>query len=145
MTLTEFINTDNYQKYLDELNNSLLIRKIDKTGKVYDVITNVQIKWLQHAIISLDELSFLIVSHKKSTIKYIVQKQVFYNEPNGGEDNLVHEAPNVNFPIGHLIEFFILLKKPDELMSYLKAIRMPGPKKYASEITNIFNEAMQPE
>lgn len=143
MTLAEFMYSEDYNKYLDKLDGSLLLMKIDRAEEPHKVVIELQSRWLILAEVTPDDLLALVTNYEENTIKYMVQKQVAYTEPDGGEDNIVNHPPRIDFPIGHLIEFFILLKKPKELMGYLKAIRMPGPKKYASEITNIFNEAMQ--
>ncbi|MPN31441.1 hypothetical protein SDC9_178915 [bioreactor metagenome] len=36
-----------------------------------------------------------------------------------------------------------MLKKPDKLISYVNAIKIPGAKKYAKEITELFNDAQK--
>lgn len=143
MTLVEFMHSENYNKYLDKLDDSLLLMKIDRAEEPHKIVIELQSRWLTFAGITSDDLLALITNYEENTIKYIVQMQVAFTEPDGGVDNIVNYPPQIDFPIGYLIEFFILLKKTKELMEYLKVIRMPGPKQYANEIKNIFNESMQ--
>jgi len=49
----------------------------------------------------------------------------------------------INFPLGHLIEYFLILKKPENLVGYIRSIRIPGAKKYAKEIKRIFDDIQQ--
>ncbi|HAT2607207.1 TPA: hypothetical protein I8235_000120 [Kluyvera intermedia] len=73
-------------------------------------------------------------------MRYILKKQETYTEPDGGKDNIINLAPKVNFPIGHLIEYYLLSRRPNDLLGYVTKIRIPGPKKYVKEIERIFSE-----
>lgn len=139
MKLTEFMQSDIYTAFLDDLDKSLS-EKIDRKSKVYGVIINLMEKWLEYASISYDELSWVILNHREESIDYIVKKQITYTEPNGGKDNIVNQAPGINFPIGHLIEYYLLSRRPNDLIEYVKKIQIPGPKKYVKEIEKIFSE-----
>ncbi|NIF24290.1 hypothetical protein F3J40_22205 [Pantoea sp. Acro-835] len=77
-------------------------------------------------------------------MKYIIKKQVTYREANGGKDNIINLAPKINFPIGHLIEYYLLSKRPIDLLEYVTKIRIPGPRKYVKEIGVIFSEIKLP-
>ena len=69
-----------------------------------------------------------------------MKKQETYTEPDGGKDNIINLAPQVNFPVGHLIECYLLSRRPGDLLEYVTKIQIPGPKKYVKEIEKIFSE-----
>lgn len=139
MKLDEFMQSDVYVDFLNDLDKSLS-EKIDRKSKVYDVIINLMEKWLEYASLSYDDLLWVILNCSSGSISYIVKKQIAYTEANGGKDNVINQAPKVNFPIGHLIEYYLLLKRPGDLLEYVTKIRIPGPKKYTKEISKIFSE-----
>ncbi|NBF11944.1 hypothetical protein GV818_25175 [Pseudomonas sp. Fl4BN1] len=82
-------------------------------------------------------------NHRRKTISYAVNKYKAYIEPDGGGENIVNEAPQINFPIGHLIEYFLILNHPERLVEYIKSSKIPSTKKYAKEINGIFLEAQK--
>ncbi|WP_199772719.1 hypothetical protein [Pseudomonas fluorescens] len=142
MTLEKLLQSDIYADYLEELDKDLP-RQIDRKAKVHKVIMDLQNEWLDEAGVTTDDLFWLIRNHRKSTIHYITTKQTTYTEPNGGRDNIVNLPPTIIFPIGHLIEFFLALKTPAKLLSYIKTIRIPRASTYHKEITNIFNNSQK--
>lgn len=138
MKLAEFMQSDFYMNYLDDLDKKMLV-KIDRVSVIHEIIKKIELESLSYASLSLDNLKWLIDNYRFNTIDYIVFKQKKYIEADGGKDNIVNVTPKINFPIGHLIEFYIILKKPEELVEYIKKIRIPSVKKYAKEIIDIFN------
>ncbi|EFB2839708.1 MULTISPECIES: hypothetical protein [Escherichia] len=139
MRLAEFMQSDIYVDFLNDLDKSLS-EKIDRKSKVYDVVVNLMEKWLEYASMSFDDLHWVISNCRSDSISYIVKKQVTYTEANGGKDNIINQAPKINFPIGHLIEYYLLSKRPNDLLDYVTKIRIPGSKKYVKEIGKIFSE-----
>ncbi|ELY3362346.1 hypothetical protein SMW69_002879 [Salmonella enterica] len=139
MNLIEFMRTDDYIKYLDDLDN-YLPEKIDRKSELYDVVVDLLNDWLSYSSVSIDELNWLILNHRRETINYIVKKNFIYTEPDGGEDDIINERPGVYFPISHLIEYYLLLKNSDVLCSYIKKNRIPKAKQYTKEIANLFSE-----
>jgi hypothetical protein len=119
MKLTDFMQSDIYMSFLDDLEKSLS-EKIDRKSKVHDVVIILMEKWLGYASLSFDDLCWVILNCRSTSINYIVKKQEAYTEPDGGKDNIVNQAPKVNFPIGHLIEYYLLSKRPDDLLEYIK-------------------------
>ncbi|WP_317635620.1 hypothetical protein [Xylocopilactobacillus apicola] len=113
--------------------------KIDRESKVHEVVMEGENEALQFSSVSLDDICWLITNYRDETISYIIKKYARYIEPNGGKDNIVNLPPKINFPIGHLIEFFLMLKAPDKLASYIRKIRIPDAHQYVKEITEIFN------
>jgi len=141
MTLNEFMHTESYANYLDAL-DLVLPEKIDRVTPVHDFIIEVDNESLQHAAVSFDELDALIKNDREKTIAWIVKKNEKYLET-GGEDNIVNKAPQINFPIGHLIEYRLLERNPEGLVDYIKAIGIPGAKKYAKELSTLYAEIQE--
>ena len=139
MKLTEFMQSDFYVSYLDDLDERMSI-KIDRISTLHGIVEKIELDSLNHASLTLEDLKWIIDNYRVRTIHYILIKLKKYTESDGGDDNIVNLSPKINFPIGHLIEFYILLKKPEELFDYIKKIRIPDARKYVKEITNIFNE-----
>lgn len=139
MRLIEFMQSDLYVNYLDDLDEKMSV-KIDRVSTLHGIVEKIELDSLNYASLTLEDLKWLIENYRIKTINYILIKLEKYTEPDGGNDNIVNLAPKINFPIGHLIEFYILLKKPEELIGYIKKIRIPDAKKYGKEITSIFNE-----
>ncbi|EHL9704203.1 hypothetical protein [Salmonella enterica] len=139
MKLTEFMQSDFYLSYLDDLDKEMLV-KIDRASTVHDVIIKIELDSLNYASLTLDDLKWVIEKYRFKTICYILKKQEKYTEPDGGKDNIVNQAPKVNFPIGHLIEYYLLSKRPSDLLDYVTKIRIPDSKKYVKEIGKIFSE-----
>jgi hypothetical protein len=139
MKLTEFMQSDFYLNYLDDLDKEIPV-KIDRVSIVHDFIIKIELDSLNHASLTLGDIKWLIENHRLKTIRYIVKKQKNYTEPDGGKDNIINLAPKVNFPVGHLIEYYLLLRRPSDLLEYVKKIRIPGAKKYVREIEGFFSE-----
>ena len=139
MKLTEFMQSDFYLNYLDDLDKEMPV-KIDRVSIVHDVILRIELDSLNYASLTLDDIKWLIENHRFETIRYILKKQETYTEPDGGKDNIINLAPKVNFPIGHLNEYYLLSRRPSDLLEYVTKIQIPGPKKYVKEIEKIFSE-----
>jgi len=141
MTLDELTRSDCYVSYLHELENEIL-KKID-ISKMEPVLIKIYNMYMDTAGISAEDLKWLIENCRGQSIFFIKNKHMTYFEPDGGEDNIINEPLKLNFPIGHLIEFFLMLNKPERLIDYIKSIRIPNANKYAKEITDIFNKAQE--
>ncbi|ECF6265327.1 hypothetical protein FOK29_23820, partial [Salmonella enterica] len=61
MNLIEFMRTDDYIKYLDDLDN-YLPEKIDRKSELYDVVVDLLNDWLSYSSVSIDELNWLILN-----------------------------------------------------------------------------------
>ncbi|OXG02725.1 hypothetical protein B0A63_02420 [Flavobacterium johnsoniae UW101] len=63
-----------------------------------------------------------------------------YNLEKEEDDKVVNLPFYKNFLIGYLLEYWILKENPLEIEKYVRAIRIPNAKKYAKEITVIYND-----
>lgn len=142
MALLNFMKSDFYTSYLNDLDKNMPI-SIDRETAIHSIIIKVMTASLENSSVSLDDIEWLINNHRHKTISYIVNKYKTYIEPDGGNENIVNEAPQINFPIGHLIEYFLILNHPERLVEYIKSSRIPSAKKYAKEINEIFLEAQK--
>lgn len=142
MDILSFMNSDFYMSYLDDLDEKMPVR-IDREATVHSAIIEVEVASLESSSVSLGDIEWLIKNYRSKTIKYIVAKYNSYIEPDGGDEGIVNEAPQINFPIGHLIEYFLILNHPERLVDYIRSSRIPSAKKYAKEINGIFLESQK--
>jgi hypothetical protein len=139
MTLNDFMNEASYRDYLLIVEEKLS-EKIDAELEVNEIVLNLLNEFLEKAEVSLSDLKWLLENHREETAYYIAKKYEMYHEPDGGEEGIINDPLMLNFPIGHLIEYYLILKKPEKLVDYIRSIRIPGAKKYAKEIKKIFDD-----
>ena len=139
MTLKDFMNETFYREYLQVIEKNIL-EMIDMESEVHEIILNFENESLEKSGVSINDLKWLIENHCDKTSQYIAKKNAIYVEPDGGEEGIINDPPMVFFPIGHLIEYYLILKKPERLVDYLRSIHIPNAKKYAKEIKEIYDE-----
>jgi len=137
--LYDFMNEPYYREYLLVVEDKLS-EKIDMESEVDELVLNVQNDFMEKAGVSLNDLKWLIDNQGVETARYMAKKYEIYIEPDGGEEGIVNDLPMINFPIGHLVEYFLILKKPEGLLDYVRSIRIPSANKYVKEIKKIFND-----
>ncbi|WP_178125107.1 hypothetical protein [Pseudomonas sp. Fl4BN1] len=142
MALLNFMKSDFYTSYMNDLDKEMPV-SIDRETAIHSIIIEVITTSLERSSVSLDDMEWLMSNHRRKTISYAVNKYKAYIEPDGGGENIVNEAPQINFPIGHLIEYFLILNHPERLVEYIKSSKIPSTKKYAKEINGIFLEAQK--
>lgn len=138
--LLEFINSELYLSYLNEL-EQYMPEKIDRDTKIHHVVIAHLNKCFRHSAVTFEDLKWLMTHERMDSITYIVKHFVFFREPDGGEDQLVNLPPQIYYPIFHLIDYYLLLKRKEDLLGYIKAIRIPGAAKHKKDITKLFLEA----
>lgn len=147
-TLVDLINSTNYNGLLENVKSRI---EIEIDDDIPYVVWDFSIKGLNLAGIKADDLKSLIELHMDSISAYVEVKLSKYADdteqeyPEGyepeKEDNKVVGLPFYkNFLIGYLIEYWILKESPLDIEKYIRAIRIPNAKKYAKEISNIYNE-----
>jgi len=139
MTLDDWVRSDSYSHYLNELDEDLP-EPIDRGARVHHVVAGLLVQWMNYIPVTTENLMWLIDEHSLATRAYVVAKLRKYREPDGGRDGVVNLPSTVIMPIGHLIEFFIMIKMPMRLGGYLNAIGLPAAKRYEKEISTIFDE-----
>jgi hypothetical protein len=125
--------------YLNRL-DEVLPEPIDRGALVHQVVADLLVEWMNYVPVAVEDLMCLIDEHPFATRNYVVAKLRKYREPDGGPDGVVNLPSTVIMPIGHLIEFFIMIKFPTRLGGYLKVVRMPTAKRYEREILEIFGD-----
>lgn len=63
MKLTEFMQSDFYLNYLDDLDKEMPV-KIDRVSIVHDVILKIELDSLNYASLTLDDIKWLIENHR---------------------------------------------------------------------------------
>lgn len=142
MILYEFLHSNIYNKYISTLEKEMTI-SIDKNSTFYKNMMGFYDMCLNEAVVTIDDLNWLIAHYPKETINYIIRKYNTFLEPDGGKDNIKNLPPLIDFPIIHLIEFFLILKDSSNIKKYIKFINIPKSKSYMVEINRIFNESNQ--
>ena len=143
MTLNDFINEAFYRDYLITVEERLAEKIVEIDPKYIDIILNFENESLRKAGVSTDDLKWLIENHRGETAQYIAIKIKIFREPDGGEEGIVNLPPTIDFPIGHLIEYFLILNKPELLDGYIRSIHIPSAKKYVKEIKKVFDDVQQ--
>jgi hypothetical protein len=147
-TLVDLVNSTNYNVLLENVRSRI---EIEINDDIPPVVWNFSIKGLSLADVKTDELKSLIELHTDSISAYVEVKLRKYSDdteqeyPKGYEvekedDKVVNLPFYKNFLIGYLLEYWILKENPLEIEKYVRAIRIPNAKKYAKEITVIYND-----
>jgi len=139
MTLNNFMKEAFYRDYL-RIVEEKLSQRIDMESEYYELNLKSDMEYLKMAKMALTDLKWLIENHREETALYIAKKIEMYLDPDGGENEIVNYPPMIDFPILHLIEYFLILKNPESLVEYIQSIRIPGAKKYVKEIKKIFDD-----
>lgn len=142
----DFVKSENY---INLLNKTILTLQLDFSDEEpSSQMFNIEADSINKSNIGLDKLLTLCVEDVDKLIKYVELKLLNieddvdeYNEDEEDKDVLIEEQPfNKTFLIGYLIEFFFLKNDPKGLDGYLKALRIPGYKKYAAELKDIYGQ-----
>ncbi|HBI5340455.1 TPA: hypothetical protein K7661_004455, partial [Salmonella enterica] len=75
MKLTEFMRSDFYLSYLDDLDKKMPV-KIDRASIVQDIILKIELDSLNYASLTLCDIKWLIENYRFKTMHYILKKQV---------------------------------------------------------------------
>ncbi|WP_276379043.1 hypothetical protein [Flavobacterium sp. H4147] len=147
-TLVDFVNSTTYDVLLE---NVKLRINIEIDDNIPDVVWGFSIKELNLANVTVDDLKSLIELHTDSISAYVEIKLKKYSddieqeypegyEPEEENDEIVNLPFYKNFLIIYLAEYWILKENPKEIENYVRALRIPYAKKYAKEITVIYND-----
>jgi len=140
--LYDFLNERFYRDYLLIVDDHLS-EKMDMEFEAGGIILNIICEKMEKAGVGLEDIKWLINNHGEKAARYMAMKSDFYREPDGGEDAVINLPPDRSFPVGHLVEYFLILKKPEELPSFLQSCRMPYARRYAKEILKMFDDVQQ--
>ena len=139
MSLHDLIDEAFYREYLLTVEKKLS-KTINMESKIHEIVLEEEQESLIKANVSINDLKWLIENFSAETARYMAKKYEMYIEPDGGKEGIKNEPPMANFPIGHLIEYYLILKKPEGLVDYIRSIHIPNAKKYAKEIKEIYDE-----
>jgi len=151
--IKKFIESEIYNELLNKVRMQVKIEVNELLPPI--VLLNHDASLLKAAKITIGEISDLISKDDKVS-QFIIAKMTFYethkevdnNEYPEGEELEDDELPVVkktlpyykNFMFGFLLEYYFLKNRPSELISYLKATKMPHAKKYENELKEIHNK-----
>jgi hypothetical protein len=140
LDIRAFIKTDAYQKLFNNAVEQLNI-KLKEEDEIPVGFVNIYVGYIKIAnrivSVSLSDLEALCDDEK--IINYI---RIHINEVRGdnkdGELIEVLGRDKAGF-ICDLLEYFFLKNHPDKLSTYLDLLKIPGYKKYAKQLKNIYS------
>ncbi|BDR57652.1 hypothetical protein XA3_00930 [Xylocopilactobacillus apicola] len=106
---------------------------------------NIEANCINKSKIELDRLMELDADEVDKFIQFVNMKLLnikeYPDEYNDNGDVLIEKLPFYKtFLVSYLIEFFFLKNDPKGLDVYLKAIRVPGLKKYSAGLKDIYRQ-----
>lgn len=149
MTINDVKNlvaTEGYEKLLAMVATSLKLKVNDTIPP--SQMFNIEADGINKSNISPSEIERVCSDEANRIMKFINAKLSIikedevddYNE-DGDKDTVIEKLPYYKtFLIGHVIEFIFLKEYPDKLDGYLKLLRVPKYKKYASELSAIYSK-----
>ncbi|WP_234014849.1 hypothetical protein [Cronobacter dublinensis] len=142
----KIISSDAYTDLLSQTvsSSSIIINKADPPGQVL----NLEAGRINHSGIEIIDLESTILSDSADIARFSIIKLTGltdddiddYNE-DGDEDLVIENLPFYkSFLIGYVLEYYLLKNNPAKLEAYLKKIRIPNYKDYASELKSFYSE-----
>jgi hypothetical protein len=142
LDIRAFIKTDAYQRLFNDVVKQLNIKLIEEddipVGTVNADVEDIKMaNRIVNVNVSLSDLEDLCNDEK--IINFI---RIHINEVSG--DNKDGELIDVlgyrkDFLIWFLLQYFFLKNHPDKLTAYLVSLRIPGNKKFAKQLKNIYS------
>lgn len=148
-TLIDLVNSTNYNGLIESIR---IKTNIEIDNKTPVTVPNYYLERLRHANIKPDHLKTLIDTSGNEIISFVdIKLRKYANDkkqeypkgykPEQEDDHKIVYLPfSKNFLIGYLLEYWILKESPLEIEKYVRAVRIPNAKKYAKEITAIYND-----
>jgi hypothetical protein len=144
------INSNIYQEVILKLANISNIKIIDAT----DVMISFDLKKLEFSGLSCDELAANLISYRNEIEQFIIKKNNELMEENDDQEfpkgmgveaarTIEKKGTSSGFLFIALIEFSLIMKSENDLLDYLKKIRIPHAKKYAKQLKKWYEISIQ--
>lgn len=138
--LRSFVKTDGY---IDLMNSVVLVLNLVMNEKEpSSQVFNIYASDVNNANITVNDLVKLC-DDKDKIIKFIdlYFSEIIDDEKDEDDDSETLEIVPFyrNFLIGHLVDYYMLKNKQDELDGYLKKRKIAGYKSFANELRAIYN------
>ncbi|EOC0096230.1 hypothetical protein ACI0YT_004268, partial [Cronobacter dublinensis] len=142
----KIISSDAYMVLLSQTvsSSNIVINKSDPPSQVL----NLEAGRINHSGIKIIDLKSAMVNNSVDIARFSVLKLTCltdddiddYNE-DGDEDLVIETLPFYkSFLIGYVLEYYFLKNNPAKLEGYLKKIRIPNYKDYASELKVFYSK-----
>jgi hypothetical protein len=149
--IKKFIESELYNDLIKQIKE---VSKIEVQSNCPEMLFSFDKENLDFAKISVDDLESLLNSDKEKIIEYVKIKLIKYlniemeqeypegYEPDEDDKPVVLKVSPFykNFLNIYLIEYYLLKNRPTELEAYFKLTRIPGAKKYAKELKEIYSK-----
>lgn len=149
--LLEIINSDSYIKVLQQVVIKTGI-EVEKNNPSFSIL-NYDIGKSTKANISFSDLEEILLTDNEKISAFSIAKLEKYKDEDeekdegddyedeeDDDDETTELAFEKNFLISYLLEYYLILKRPNDLEKYLRNIRIPNAKKYAKELMLIYKE-----
>lgn len=140
ITIKNLVRSDLYQNFLNIfiIENNLTIDRED-----LDVFAKLDVKRMDIAKISIEEIENILKEEKIRLSKFIKLKLQLSEEITKEEEkinpSLQDYGYSEDFILLYCLEYILMGRGKESLLSYLKRIRIPDVNKYVKKINNIFN------
>lgn len=144
MKIAELIKTEKYLNYIQELNryqNPTV--NVDTTEDRLNFLIHIEQNFLNLAQLDCSHIEWVIDNFRLQSIKFIVACDQKFSQLDKQEisQNVEYSAPDLTFPIGHLINFYLIHNNLD-LGEYVKKLRIPKTKQYIKDLQEIYTHSM---
>jgi hypothetical protein len=149
-SIKTLIEGNSYKTLLENVRKEINIRVNE--ANLPSALLNVDVNRLRAAKLDAQALENILGTDMNEITRYVVsrigtvkddgeQEYPEGEEPDeDDEDEVIETLPYYkNFLVGFIIEYCLLKQKPSELPAYLKALRIPGAKKFEKELKDIYS------
>lgn len=144
MNISELILTEQYLSFVKELNQYQNPKvNMDADLKKLDILIDIEERCLAWANITCNDILWVIDNYKLEAIRFIVDCYNQFSKPEKEElsQNIEYLEPDLTFPIGHLINLYLIHNNMD-FKGYIKKLRVPKEKKYIDDLLKIYHTIM---
>lgn len=145
MDVREFIKSNSYDELLNKVTVELSLKVNPDTPP--SQVFNIDAGKINKSGIGLGQLEALCSSDSDRLVKFVKMTLEEITDDDGDDDRDEEERDELievlpfykSFLIGYLIRYYYLKNDSEYLLDYLKILRIPGYKKYANELKDIYS------
>ena len=134
------LSTEEYQAILNTLTDNFNLKIYE--GDIHQLL-DIDEKRMGIANFHFNDAMKILTSDSCRLMKFLELKLKLVDKINNEENKfnpiLEHHGYGKDFLLMYMIEYFLLNKNDDSLLTYIKAIRIPNAKKYIKELEGILN------
>ena len=140
-SLAEFVASDSYQAVLHDVLSrcGLPLHHGPEPALLGELLK----QDLEAADVGVRELAGVVSSHGAELARYVQLKLIAYLRDHHGDSQIVTEEFSPAFLVGHIVEFHLLAHRPDELDQYVRRLRIPNARRYATKLRALYDIALR--